>query len=605
VSVSHLVLREFSLKLPASNRVRRRLRTSPGPDCIRAFSPKECGVCGEVLGKSLAQRESGTLEPQLSASTTRKCRPTDYPLAWGGHNSIPGADVFQLSTNALRALDVVGAVTAERAKPAWGFPSRSMERATRGHEEEVANHLHGILKRGVEFAGVEVLAVPKAKGLRPLSALSFVERTIYRLLTQSLKENLDLPDRSYERYEGFRRAPLGEEGVTHIVRADVASFYQYIDHDLLHEEIVNQTGHAGAADSIVAVLHGVNQRRVGLPQLYDPSDWLSEMVIDRVERSMVREGFEVFRFNDDFRVACSSWGEANQAILKLDEELRPLGLVLNDDKTVIQTTPTYREWIDAPEKAWASIADELGLDIRTPNWEAISIYARAIAPLVGDEVEEVSEGEEDEAGDEELRSLWIEAAKRALEIWFRGKSRDEHDRLREAIDRRLLRQALKILTTARAVEGLEHCKAILTTEQHVSHLVGQYLKATARSDPDGVISRVSDWASEGFYISDWQRLWLMEPLLLIEEVPDNVAEWLRQTAGSRSTVVRGRALAVLVYKNLVAPKLAAAEIDSLTDVSAKDVIAAIASAMEGSGRVVESLRRQDLLTRLVVDYAGS
>lgn len=513
--------------------------------------------------------------------------------------------MFQLSTNALRALDLVGAVAGERTKPAWGFPSRSMERATRGREEEVADHLHGVLKRGIEFAGVEVLVVPKPKGLRPLSALSFVERTTYRVLTQPLKQELDLPDRSYERYETFSLAPLEEGGVTHIVRADVSSFYQYIDHDHLHEEIVNQTGHAGTADSIIAVLHGVNQRRVGLPQLYDPSDWLSEIVIDRVERNMLREGFATFRFNDDFRVACSSWGEANQAILKLDSELRSLGLVLNDDKTMIQTTSTYQEWNDAPEQAWSAIAEELGLDIRTPDWEAISVYARAISPLVGDEVEEDSNGEEDEAEGEELRSLWIEAAKRALEIWLRGKSAKDHDRLRESIDRRLLRQGLEVLTRARGVEGLEHCKSILTTEQHISHLVGRYMAAAARKDPEGVISRISDWVSEGFYISDWQRLWLMEPLLLLNELPDGVVNWVRETSRSSSSVVRGRAQALLVYKRLIDPVVAAAEIDALTDSSAKDLTAAIASAMEGGGRLVESLKRQGFLSRLVVEYAGS
>lgn len=514
--------------------------------------------------------------------------------------------MFQLSTNALRALKLVDAVSVERTKPAWGLPSRSMERATRGSEEEVANHLHGLLKRGIEFAGAEVLVVPKPKGLRPLTALSFVERAIYRALTQPLKSELDLPERSYERYQTFSQAPVEVDGpVTHIVRADVSSFYQYIDHDLLHEEIVNQTGHAGAADSITAVLHGVNQRRIGLPQLYDPSDWLSEIVIDRVERNLIREGFTTFRFNDDFRVACSSWGEANEAILKLDSELRGLGLVLNDDKTMIQTTPTYQQWISAPEEAWANIADELGLDIRTPDWEAISVYARPISPLVGDEVEEDSNGDEEEAEDEELRSLWIEAAKRALEIWLRGKASNGGDRLRQSVERRLLRQGLKVLTTARGEEGLEHCKSILTTEQHVSHLVGRYMAAAARKDPDGVISRISEWVSEGFYFSDWQRLWLMEPLLLLSEFPENVVGWLKEASRSNSTVLRGRALALLVYKKLIDPAAAAAEIDSLTDSSAKDLTAAIAHAAEGSGRLVESLKRRDFLSRLVVEYAGS
>ena len=83
-----------------------------------------------------------------------------------------------------------------------------------------------------------------------------------------------------------------------------------------------------------------------------------------------------------------------------------------------------------------------------------------------------------------LRALWIEAATRALEIWLRGKSAPHRDRLRESIERRLLRQALGVLRTARGMEGLEHCKTIVTTEQHFTHLVARYMAAAARKDPD-------------------------------------------------------------------------------------------------------------------------
>lgn len=478
-----------------------------------------------------------------------------------------------------------------------------MERAARGREEEVANYLHGALKRGLDFAGAEIFAIPKAKGLRPLSALSFLERSLYRALTQPLKDELSLPERSYDNYLAFTKGPLEVEGVTHVVSADVTSFYQYIDHDLLHEEIVNQTGHAGIADSIVAVLHGVTQRRVGLPQLYDPSDWLSEVLIDRVERNMLREGFFTFRFNDDFRVACRSWAEAQEAILQLDRELRSIGLVLNDEKTYTQAMSTYEEWNEAPERAWAEIAEQLGLDIRDPDWEAISVYARAISPLVGEEVEGDPDNEEDQAEDEAERALWIEAADKALEIWLRGKSGLESDPLQQSIERRLLRQGLRILTTARATEGLDHCKTILTTEQHLSHLVGRYMAAAARVDPDEVLGRISDWVSEGFYISDWQRLWLMEPLLLVEAIPPAIGDWMRENLSSSSSVLRGRTLSVLVYKGVIEPQAAVVEIDSLADSPAKDLTAAVASVLK-EGRLVDSLK-SDFLSRLVVGFAGS
>jgi hypothetical protein len=476
-----------------------------------------------------------------------------------------------------------------------------MERATRGSEEDVANHLHGLLRKGLELAGSEVLVAPKAKGLRPLTALSFSERVVYRALTQSLKTDLQLPDRSYPNYLAFSQAPLEMLDTKYVLRADIAAFYQYVDHDILHEEIVNRTGHAGAADSIAELLHGFGQKRIGLPQLYDPSDWLSEIVIDRVERATIRAGYQVTRFNDDFRVASPDWGTANRAMLYLDSELRSLGFVFNDEKTFIQSIDSYRVWVNAPENVWRRVTEELRLDIREPDWEAISDYARVISPLVGEEVEE-SDEDDVTAEDPELRQLWITAAERGLEIWLSGMADPNRSGLRESIDRRLLRQALKVLTAARGFEGLEHCKTVLTTEQHLSHVVGRYLKSVATKNPDAVVERLETWIRDGFYLSEWQKLWLLEPLAAIGNLSEPLGDWVMLLAGSSSNVVRGRALAILVSAGLVTPQAAAAELPSLPDMVSKDVVAAIAKVEEGEGRLVRALKNEDFLTKLVVEY---
>src|SRR5439155_666798 len=81
------------------------------------------------------------------------------------------------------------------------------------------------------------------------------------------------------------------------------------------------------------------------------TDMLSEFVIDIVGRRLLRKGHRVWRFNDDFRIAAQSWGDANRALEQIDSEVRSLGLALNDQKTFIQGRKRYEEWFTAADEA--------------------------------------------------------------------------------------------------------------------------------------------------------------------------------------------------------------------------------------------------------------
>lgn len=105
-------------------------------------------------------------------------------------------------------------------------------------------------------------------------------------------------------------------------KADIASYYQYIDHERLVDEVVAQTGDDLAVGLAVELLSETSGRRFGLPQLSQVSDILADVYIGPMSRHLARAGFRAWSFADDFRVACRTYDEALRALEAVDEGAR-------------------------------------------------------------------------------------------------------------------------------------------------------------------------------------------------------------------------------------------------------------------------------------------
>ncbi|WP_181771606.1 RNA-directed DNA polymerase [Amycolatopsis pittospori] len=211
------------------------------------------------------------------------------------------------------------------------------------------------LRSGFNPEPEHITSVRKIRGTRPVAIWGIVERIVYRALVGlALGENFTF-DRSGESYLRFVNAPISYAStkqraidkktstslffvntseVEYVVAADIAAFYQYIDHNVLARELRLRGGDFDAIDHLIALLQEVQGRTFGIPQLLDSSDFLSEVYIDCVERDLHRHGLAAWRYNDDFRIACRTYGESLQAIEKLDAAARAVGLVTNEYKTL-------------------------------------------------------------------------------------------------------------------------------------------------------------------------------------------------------------------------------------------------------------------------------
>jgi hypothetical protein len=145
----------------------------------------------------------------------------------------------------------------------------------------------------------------------------------------------------------FERRPLRDPRPAYIAVADVASFYEYVDHDLLGAEIIELTGDPDLATAITSTLSELLGRRFGLPQGPQGSDVFASVYLSRVDRLLLRAGVAIERFNDDYLLRAESVARARRNLAALERSLRDLGLILNHEKTQVLTADQYEEGLSA------------------------------------------------------------------------------------------------------------------------------------------------------------------------------------------------------------------------------------------------------------------
>jgi hypothetical protein len=418
-----------------------------------------------------------------------------------------------------------------------------------------ARWLEGQLRAGMSMASQVVVSARKGQvGVRPVPVWGFAERVAYRALVNFLLRNEPELDRSPEAYLQFIGGPVGyarkieppsvnatvgraslselvfpvrSSVIRYVVKADISAFYEYIDHGILGRELLARTGEYSTIECLMSLLAEVQGRAYGLPQLLDPSDRLSELYIDIVERDVLRRGWPTWRFNDDFRIAARDYGAALAAIEDLAAAAREVGLILSDMKT---TTPKFSTY--ALENFGLQIDDELPADL----------HRHDPADFVGDYLEVA---EADPAWAVQLiRDANIpdcpaeERTESGIDL---GNVRGE--------DFRQLRRALGHLKLARVGDALPYLVKLVVYVPSLTPWAIRYVIATGEQDHQEQAADVLAGLVAHVSLSDWQRVWIvraMDELRLLESAalrnPSATIEWVAGLRhGRHSPVVRAEA----------------------------------------------------------------
>jgi hypothetical protein len=171
-------------------------------------------------------------------------------------------------------------------------------------------------------------------------------------------------------YRAFMRslATLWSRGNHWLVRADIASYYDSIDHQSL---LILLRGLRISDDGLLALLQrclrcwspheGGHSLDRGLPQGYETSDFLSTLFLYPVEQKMCSKGHDTVyrRYVDDVRLLLHSRQKAQRALIDFDLALKSVGLIVQTSKTSISQVNK----VD---------------DLRDPDWGVLSLVEQGM-----------------------------------------------------------------------------------------------------------------------------------------------------------------------------------------------------------------------------------
>ena len=239
--------------------------------------------------------------------------------------------------------------------------THGLDRVTiRSFETDVEIHLREIqrqlIERRFQPSPVRRVYIPKASDPKVLCLLGIsvvADRIVQQALLQVLDPLLDheMSPRSF----GFRKGRSAhgaistaildaKEGFTHVVDADIASFFDRLDHTVVMSRVRARVADGRVLDLIEAFLTaGVCEEGVvsipvmGSPQGGVISPWLANLVLDDLDKVLESRNLRHVRYADDFIILCRSQQEAEEARTLAKEVLGELKLSLHEKKTRISS----------------------------------------------------------------------------------------------------------------------------------------------------------------------------------------------------------------------------------------------------------------------------
>ncbi|MGJ0203049.1 reverse transcriptase domain-containing protein [Leucobacter sp. gxy201] len=261
------------------------------------------------------------------------------------------------------------------SKPLLDLPQLISERAFFDNDQVLADITRISLGSGL-VTTPELLAMPKkSKGNRPLAVLSPTSRVTFEALVDLLKNTLPPSTREtdFQAFESFGTSDHAQW----VASFDIAACYEFIDHALLAEELMLQGATVEQAEFTRLLLGSLFTRPIGLPQGVNSSHRLADLYLNRMERGLVRKGFEVMRYADDFKLILNDEKDAYQAIEVAMEEARRVHLALAEHKSEVVSSAELASTLEAQqtlfneytERVSEALTKEVLIEVGYEDWD--------------------------------------------------------------------------------------------------------------------------------------------------------------------------------------------------------------------------------------------
>ena len=268
-------------------------------------------------------------------------------------NGVKGGKWFSMVDKAVRPTTLEAAWRkVERNKGAAGVDGQGIERFAAGAERYLTE-LHENLKNGsYRPSPVKRVEIPKGGGqTRPLGIPTIKDRIVQTALKMTIEPIFEVQFRpgSY----GFRPGRgckdalrevdrLLKEGFTHVVDADLKSYFDTIPHGRLMARV----GETISDGRILTLIESFLNQEImsdmacwlpttGTPQGAVLSPLLANIYLHPLDLLMEQNGRRMVRYADDFVILCRTEDEARAALREVDAWTTANGLTLHPDKTRI------------------------------------------------------------------------------------------------------------------------------------------------------------------------------------------------------------------------------------------------------------------------------
>jgi CRISPR-associated protein Cas1 len=197
------------------------------------------------------------------------------------------------------------------------------------------------------------VSIPKKKpGYRILTIPSVRDRVVHTSIANALTPLLEphFEDSSFayrpnrgvihavQRIESWRK-----RGYTIVVEADIVSYFDNIDQEILLDKIKIIIGKLPGSAALIALVagilkdqaHALGTLKRGLVQGSPLSPLLANLYLDALDEEIEDQGVKIVRFADDFVILCKTHAGAEKALTHCVKVLAAHGLRLHEDGTRI------------------------------------------------------------------------------------------------------------------------------------------------------------------------------------------------------------------------------------------------------------------------------
>ncbi len=268
-------------------------------------------------------------------------------------NGVTGGKWYSLIDKVHAPVTLALAWTKVRANQgAAGVDGQSVDRFAAKADDYLSELSAGLRSGTYRPQPIQRVEIPKGDGrMRPLGIPTVADRIVQQAVRLVIEPIFDSgfcegsygfrPERGCK--DALREVDrLLKQGYTHVVDADLQSYFDTIPHDRLMQRIEERISDGRLLDLIrgwlkAEVLHGLDRwtPTQGAPQGAVISPLLANIYLDPLDRLMADRGYLMVRYADDFVILTRSHLEAEAALDLVGRWVAANGLVLHPGKTRI------------------------------------------------------------------------------------------------------------------------------------------------------------------------------------------------------------------------------------------------------------------------------